>query len=495
DEEGHTGSIVGQVFHDNFSNFNFDLSFNLQDDAVNRDNNHPFKILPLEKFLVMNTTYKEGDIYYGKAYVTGTANISGYADNMEITVDVKSEKGTWVDFPMYGASEITEENFIVLNPDKSQDSIKEQALIDFTGVDLNLNITATPDARLKLIFDENVGDEITAYGSGDLEIKLDNFGDLAMEGIYKVEDGVYNFAMGPYKQNFYIQPGGTVQWTGNPYEATLDLAAFYKTTANISAVMNEVIDGRSNDNEEIYCYLNMQGEMAKPNISFDIQAPKASESGKAVINRIRSEQDELNRQFFSLMIAKRFQPLNSQLQVGGGGALDLLSTQINSLLSAVSTDYKLNVALDSDELTGDNSYELGVSKGFLDDRLIVSGSFGVENRTNENAAQTNNFIGDVSIEYLLNESGNFRVNVFNESNDYSIIQDNNVGQFTQGVGLQYQEEFQNLGDFKLFQYIADVFRTKKNKKYNYSEKKKLKPIPEEYKQNPGKLEKEIQELK
>lgn len=494
DEEGHTGSMVGQVFHDNFTNFNFDLNFNLEDDAINRDPYQPYKILPLEKFLVMNTTYKEGDVYYGKAYVTGTANIAGYEDNLEITVDVKSEKGTWVDFPMYGSSEITEENFIVLNPDKNKDSIEKPPLIDFTGVDMNLTINATPDARLKLIFDENVGDEITAYGAGELEIKLDNFGDLAMEGVYTVDDGVYNFAMGPYKQNFYIQPGGTVQWTGNPYEATLDLSAFYKTTANISTVMNEVIDGRTNDNEEIYCYLNMQGEMTKPNISFDIRAPKASESGKAVINRIRSEQDELNRQFFSLMIAKRFQPLNSQLQVGGGGALDLLSTQINSLLSAVSTDYKLNVALDSDELTGDNSYELGVSKGFLDDRLIVSGSFGVENRTNENAAQTNNFIGDVSIEYLLNESGNFRVNVFNESNDYSIIQDNNIGQFTQGVGLQYQEDFQNLGDFKLFQYIADVFRKKENRKYNYSQKKVLKPIPEEYKQNPGKLEEEIKEL-
>lgn len=496
DEEGHTGSMVGQVFHDNFTNFNFDLSFNLEDDAVNRDPYQPYKVLPLEKFLVMNTQYKEGDVYYGKAYVTGTANISGYADNMEIAVDVKSEKGTWVDFPMYGSSEITEENFIILNPDKNNDTLKDESLIDFTGVDMQLNIEATPDARLKLIFDPTVGDEITAYGAGDLEIKLDNFGDLAMEGLYTVEDGVYNFAMGPYKQNFYIQPGGTVQWTGNPYEAILDIAAFYKTTANISIVMDEVLERRSTDNEEIYCYLNMEGDMTKPNISFDIRAPKASEASKAVINRIRSEQDELNRQFFSLMITKRFQPLNSQLQVGGNGALDLLSTQINSILSAVSTDYKLNVALDSDELTGDNSYELGISKGFLDDRLILSGSFGVESRTGANAAsQSNNFIGDVSVEYLLNESGNFRVNIFNESNDYSIIQDNNVGQFTQGVGLHYQEDFQNLGDFKLFQYIADVFRKKENRRYKYSKKKKLKPIPEQYQENPGKLEKEIQELK
>ena len=50
----------------------------------------------------------------------------------------------------------------------------------------------------------------------------------------------------------------------------------------------------------------------------------------------------------------------------------------------VSSDYKLNVNFDSDKLTGDKQYEFGVSKGFLDDRLQLSGSFGVENQSIEN---------------------------------------------------------------------------------------------------------------
>ena len=81
------------------------------------------------------------------------------------------------------------------------------------------------------------------------------------------------------------------------------------------------------------------------------------------------------------------------------------------------------------------------------------------------------------MEYKLNEAGTFRVNVFNESNDYSIIQDKNLGLFTQGAGLHYQESFDNFGNFKLAQYFLDIFRKKANKKYPIKRKKRQTSVP------------------
>lgn len=477
DEEGNAGTVVGSISHDNFQDMSFDVFVNLEDDAYPKDLSKPWKISPLDKFLVMNTNYKEGDYYYGKAYVTGTASIFGYADNLEITVNAKSEEGTWVNFPMYGATEVEETGFVTFK--STHDTIIQQIedKIDFTGVDMTLNIEATPDARLKLIFDPKIGDEITAIGSGNLEIKVDNFGDLAMEGVYEVKDGKYNFAMSQYKQEFFITEGGTVQWTGNPYKANLNISTYFKTMASTEILMSNVLDDRSSSNEEIYCFLNLAGDLEEPSISFDIEAPKASEQSKAVLNKIRSEQEVLQRQFFSLILFKKFQPLNGQVSAGGGAALELVATQLNSLINGLTKDYRVGVALDQNELTGDVSAEVGVSKEFLDDRLVVSGNFGVEENSAVEGSQ-NNLIGDVSVEYLLNESGSFRVNIFNESNDYSIVQDNQGGQFTQGVGLHYQEDFQNVNDFKLVQYIADLFR--KEKKYKNSSNRKDTPIPSEY---------------
>lgn len=187
----------------------------------------------------------------------------------------------------------------------------------------------------------------------------------------------------------------------------------------------------------------------------------------------------MNRQFFSLLLWKRFQPLAGGASADGSAAIDLFANQINALLSKISSDYQLNVNLNSDQLTGDNSYEFGVKKGFLDDRLIFSGSFGVENQKIDETTDQSHVIGDVNLEYLLNETGTFRVNIFNESNDKTIIQNQDQGTFTQGAGLSYKEDFNTVKDFKAIQYFLDIFRRKKNKRYPIKRKKRQVLVPKE----------------
>ncbi|MEO9258078.1 MAG: translocation/assembly module TamB domain-containing protein, partial [Crocinitomicaceae bacterium] len=432
--------------------------------------------------------YKEGNAYYGKAYVTGTANIFGYTKNLEITVNATTQKGTVINFPMYGQADIAEENGFIQFV--SKDTIKKiiEEKINFSSVSLDLNFNVTEDAQVKIIFDENTGDEITSNGNGKIRIGLDQQDQLSIEGVYTVKSGEYNFAMGPVKKNFYIEEGGTVQWTGDPYDAALNLRTYYLVSASLSEVMTTIVtDNSSNSKDLIYCYLDLGGSLSKPSIAFDLAAPRASESGKTTLNRIKSTQDELNTQFFSLLLFRKFQPLagSSAAKVGAGNAaFEVISNQINSVLDKVSKDYKLSVKLNNDETNKQNTYEFGVSKGFLDDRLILSGNFGV-NQVNaaDKQGTASNFIGDVNLEYKLNESGSFRVNVFNQSNQYDIISKKNLGLFTQGVGLHYQESFSNINDFKLIQFVLDLFRKPENRRYLGKKKNKRVPIPKEYLQD------------
>ena len=475
DEEGSSAALIGSIYHTNFSDWNFDLQFDLDKDLSVYQSSF-ISFVPntntMSKFLVLNTKYKEGDYYYGKAYVTGSANIFGYADNIDISVDLKTQRGTAINFPMYGMAELEEEESYIVFKKKGEQFSYVEPKIDFTGVNLDLNFRVTPDAKMRIIFNETTGDEINATGSGDIAVKLDNLGDLAMEGTYRVKEGSYNFAMGPIRQPFYIEDGGTITWTGDPYNATLDLKTYYEVYANLTEIAPDQFQGSTaKSTQKVQCYLDLTESLMKPSIGFDIKAPKADESGKALIARITGDRDELNRQFFSLMLWKRFQPLKGTTAAGGSAAMDLVSNQINSMLSQVSKDYKLNVNLDSDQLRGESTYEFGVTKGFLDNRLIVNGSFGVENVTNSTQSQSA-LIGDVRLEYLLNENGTIRVNVFNESNDYSVIQEKSVGLFTQGAGIHYQEDFDNFGNFKLAQYFADMFRSKENKRYPVKRKKR-----------------------
>jgi hypothetical protein len=78
--------------------------------------------------------------------------------------------------------------------------------------------------------------------------------------------------------------------------------------------------------------LSLKESLLKPTIGFNIKAPKADETSRALIDRITGDKDELNRQFFSLMLMKKFQPLKGSSASGSSTAMDLASNQINSIL-------------------------------------------------------------------------------------------------------------------------------------------------------------------
>src|SRR5690606_2761137 len=104
DDEGNTAYAMATIFHDNFKDFSlsFDVVF---DQSVSgfRDPLTRRPLSPTERFMVLNTGYKEGTVYYGKAYATGEASILIEEGNTEITVNATTEKGTQVVLPMYGA--------------------------------------------------------------------------------------------------------------------------------------------------------------------------------------------------------------------------------------------------------------------------------------------------------------------------------------------------------------------------------------------------------
>lgn len=514
DEESNTAILSASVFHDNFNKWDYNVFLDLTRDGHKKDplnKNIPAK---LDRFLALNTYFKEGEVYYGKGYVTGNVNIYGTEDRVDITANLKSARGTQINFPMYGRGDIGADDFVVFinNIDSSQ--ISQVSKIDFTGVRLNLNIEATPDANLSIIFDERTGDEISAAGRGLFRITLDELNDITMSGTFEVVEGAYNFALGVVKKLFKIEPGSTVKWTGDPYEAVLNVKTYYLVEANlqdISALYDRESEMRTNNRDQIYCYLSLKDRLSQPILEFDIGAPRATDAGRLAINRVRSDYDELTRQFFSLLLMRQFQPLRGSQTAAntkGTNALnELLANQINAVLNQISGNYDLRVSKNDDALANQSTYKLGFASSFFDDRLTVSGSFGVSQMRNGASMQgTNPLIGDVNIEYKLNRSGSFRVNVFNRSNQFTVIHQYNIGMFTQGAGIYYQESFSGWHDFQLAQYGLDLFRPQNQRRFSRLNSRYI-PIPyfgqvdstkrqQEYdeipeKSNEGSTEKEI----
>jgi hypothetical protein len=470
DEDGNVASLVGQIYHTNFDKWNYDLNFDFEGGDQAKNNKFNSNNAKSNRFLLLNTKYKEGDYYYGKAYGKGYANIGGYGDKMDVNVVVETATGSQINFPMYGVSDIDEEDelvhFISKN-DQFEAFINDK--IDFTGVTLNMKFKLNPETKLKIIFNEQLGDEISAFGDGDIILKLDAFNNINMEGTYTIQKGSkYNFAMGPLKQTFDIQQGSKITWTGDVVNANIDLiTSFTIKKVNLLDLSPELVD-KTLANQDVNCLLKLSENLVTPKIKFEIQAPYASETGKSLISRVNAENDELNRQFFSLLLVKKFQSIKGAVTASSSAALDLVESQINGLLGQLSKDYKVNVDL------GESNAVASVQKNFLNDRLIITGSFGVENNTASGQA-TNGFVGDVSIDYLVNQKGTLRVNAFNKSNSNTV--DESSGPFTQGAGLSYHEEFNNMGDFELYQSFMDVFRPKDKKYFKNRRKKKQTRLP------------------
>ena len=78
DKNGEKGLAYGTVLHENLKNWNYDLS------------------VEINNFLVMSLRNKEDALFYGKAYGTGYANISGYDKLLFIDVDATTNKNTQI---------------------------------------------------------------------------------------------------------------------------------------------------------------------------------------------------------------------------------------------------------------------------------------------------------------------------------------------------------------------------------------------------------------
>jgi hypothetical protein len=470
DEDGNLAFLNGKVLHTNFDKFSYNFKLDFESPTNPQEARLNSIAANSKRFLVLNTKYKEGESYYGKAYGKGYANISGKGAKMDVDVFLETRLGSQLNFPMYGVSEIDEDDNLIHFIAKTDEVAKpRQQTTDYTGLTLNMKFKLTPVAKLKIIFNEQLGDEISAVGAGEIALKLDAFNNLNLEGTYNINKGsYYNFAMGPLKQPFEIQQGSTITWTGNIYDANIDIVtAFTIKKVSILDLSPELLD-KSLLNQDVVCFLKLNETLESPKIKFEILAPNASESGKSLISRVNAENDELNRQFFSLLLVKKFQPIKGTVSASSSAAFDLVESQINGLLGQLSKEYKVNVDL------GESNALASVQKNFLNDRLVVTGSFGVENNTTEGQTASG-FIGDVSIEYLVNKKGTLRVNAFNKSNTNTV--DENSGPFTQGAGLSYHEEFNTINDFELAQSVFDIFRPKDKKYFKSRRKKKQTRLP------------------
>ncbi len=442
DTDGNTATLNGNISHNNFSDLKFDLG------------------IVTDKFLMINTTEKDNELFYGKGYASGVVDLTGTPENFNIDVTAKTLKNTKIFIPLLSGSEIDQQNFIHFTNTIDTITTNTEQKVNLSGINMNFNFQATPDAEVQIIFDSKVGDIIKGRGNGNLRLQITPTGDFKMFGDYNIESGDYLFTLqNVINKKFEIEKGGTISWNGDPYKGILDISAIYKLKASLFDLM---LDSTYKKRVPVECVLNLRNNLLKPDFQFNIKLPDGDSKPNNLISSLSSE--DLNKQIISLLVLNRFMTPeiyrnniqnneNKSTSAVEMNSSELLSNQLSHWLSQISKDVDIGINYrPGDELTHDE-VELALSTQILNDRVTLNGNVGVGgNQT----TQSNNFVGDFEIDVKINKSGKLRVKGFNRSNTDII---NDTAPYTQGLGLFYKEDFDSFNKL-MQQYWKAVFTRK-----------------------------------
>ena len=442
------GIVNGKVYHYNFTKVLFELNLNAK------------------KLMALNTNGLQNNMYFGKAFVSGLLKMRGDPKNIYFDAGLKTEKGTQFNIPLGGSSEANSIDFVrFISKSDSIHKQKKATKINTSGIAVNLDIDVTPEAEVKIIFDEKVGDIITGRGNGNIELSINTKGSFEMFGEYTIESGGYLFTLqNLINKQFVIEKGGTIKWSGNPFDADLNLVANYTTKASVYDLL---LDPQyQTSSYKIDCKMIMSGRLMNPNINFDIDLPNATADIRRNVE-IAIPSEDKNKQVFGLLVLNRFFPSQNQTSVSGGNAVvnnqttsgtsslanstsELLSSQLSNMLSQISKDFDVGVKYRPGDPLTSQELEVLFSTQIFNNRISIEGAFGY--KQNNSGASTNqtNILGDINVEYKITSDGRFRAKAFNKTNDVNLV-NSNAAPYTQGIGLSIRRDFDTFGElFKIF---------------------------------------------
>ena len=467
-KHSHFALIRGGIHHKHLTRLSYDLDI----DANN--------------FLGFDTHEFGDDTFYGTVFATGTVGIHGKSGETIIDIDATPEPHSIFVYNVASPDAISAGSFIHWNdatpyiyrpysPDSDKDKKKDSSS-DFTSdMRINFLVNTNPNLTLKLMMDDQTGDYITLNGNGVIRANYYNKGGLDMFGNYVVDHGQYKLTIqNIIKKDFDFQPGGTIAFGGDPYNAPLNLQAKY--TVN-GVPLSDLSIGRSfsTNNIRVDCLMDITGTPGAPKVDFSMDLPTVNSDAKQMIYSVINSQEEMNQQVLYLLGIGRFytQTKNNQTSEDASQQSQTslamqsllsgtISQQINNVLSSFvnSSNWNFGANISTGNEGFNNAEYEGILSGrLLNNRLLFNGQFGY--RDNANATQS--FIGDFDLRYLIFPNGNLSIHVYNQTNDRYFTR-NSLN--TQGVGLIMKKDFFNLRD------LLGIKKKSKNKGKEDKNKKK-----------------------
>lgn len=430
DNEGNTATVNARLTHKYFKNMKYSLDMRARE------------------LMFLNTANRTDSLFYGKVYGSGTVNIKGDENGASLNMNIRNDKKSKINVLIPQTSSATEyKSLVYINvpEDKldktSKEELKGPAMMD---IDINANITLTPDITLSVVIDPKTGDKMDIKGNGKIKFTYDlatetmnTYGDFtATDGSVKISlQGLKSFEM-------KIREGSKLTFVGDPLETKFDITAYERKRADLKTLDQSFGTDDVSPRVNVDCVLGIKGDMDKMELTYNVELPDAPDDMKRKVRSLISTDEQRITQFAYLIGMGSFYSSGG----GAGGKLgtsmwtglasSTLSSALNSMLGGVlGNQWEIGTNIESaDGTTDELAMSVNVSRRFLDDRLKLHTNLGY----NQSATTNSSFIGDFDAEYQL--SKNWTIKAYNKTNDRFYEQ----SQYTQGIGVVYTKEARTL---------------------------------------------------
>ncbi len=480
DAQSNSLILDGKISPDELTNPDFDIHINAKN------------------IQLLNSTKDDNSLFYGNVNLDTNITVKGDLELPIVTGKLMiNESSNFTYVVPEDDVDLIEKKGVVLfvnkkNPDdiltKQSDESSAEAVLK--GYDINTELSVSKKSVFNIIIDERTGDNLKVEGNGDFKFGISPNGDMSLSGKYEVNSGHYEASLyNIVKRRFDIAKGSTITWRGNPLEADMDVRAIYNVETAASGLMSSQISGINSSSASKYnqklpfkVYLNLDGELLKPEISFNLDMPKDSqgEIGGEVysqVQQLNTQEEQLNKQVFSLLVLNQFFP-SSTSDGGSGGSLSIardnannvLSNQLNSFSNKLTgnTGIELDFGLDSYTDYQGNSpsnrtqLDVNARKKLLNDRLIVEVGSGINinesSQNTQNSNATTPLVGTINIQYLFDDKGKWRLKAYRK-NEFENFIDGQV--ILTGLSVLFNQEFNKFKDLFAKQVQEEVLKTKK----------------------------------
>ena len=474
DRLGHTADLTrGRLFHHAFNDLGFDFEMNTN------------------RLLLLDTKATDNNQFYGTVIGKAKMTLTGPEEDMQMYIKGEPTDSSNIYLPPSISRENGEADFIVWRTYGKE--MKAQAPDKkSTNLLVTLDMNANNYANVYMILDPLTGDIIKANGHGPLNMKVGTNQDLTLNGRYDIDRGNYNFTF----QSFIHKPfilsegvGNYIQWSGNPYDANINIEATYRAeNVRFSDLGLTGASGFSQFNENVKRYrgdvivtADLTGKLMSPSIAFQIDMPpnsplKNDQDALALLQKIESDPNELNKQVSCLVVLNSFVPLSSSTDnfdassavtnvvVGSisGAISNAFSKQVYQLLQRIFNDKSIRVNFNTTLYNGsylfDNvdqtKYNLdrtnlnfSIGKSFMNEKLTLTVGSALDFGMTAQQVQASSFqfLPDITAEYKITPDGRVALTFFYRDS-YNYLSTGNHTQNSSGSSISYRRDFDRIDE-------------------------------------------------